>query len=168
MNNYPVMGYSPFWTMTSIMAFNNLYMSMYFHDYYNHSLHHSWLWHYHHHDYDRTHWSRERQQEYERRRAYYDSQGIEPNPNYVDPGTHKDEDYIQSYVDENSDEFYGSNAKEYTVGELPDESEVPQLASASEIVVKKKTSGAVWFLLIFGTILSIGIIALVMYNKGYF
>ena len=118
--------------------------------------------------------------EYARWRAYYDSQGVQPNPNYVDPETHRDEDYDQSYVDENSDEFYGANAEEYTVDELPDESEVPQLITASErepvtsqpvrheIVVKKKTSGAVWFVLIFGALLGIGIIALVMYNRGYF
>jgi len=183
-NHYPVATYSTsLWTMASIMAFNNLYMGIYFHDYYNHAFYHSWLWYYHHPDYDRTHWSRERQMEYERWRAYYDSQGIEPNPNYVDPETHKDEDYVESYVEKNTDEFYGPDVQEYTVEELPDESELPQLVTVSQqepinrtvkhettktIVVKKKTSGAVWFVLIFGALIVVGIIALVMYNRGYF
>lgn len=182
-NPYPVATYNPLWTMAACMAFNNLYMGIYFHDYYNHTMYHSWLWYYHHPDYDRSHWSHEQEMEYARWRAYYDSQGIQPNANYVDPDTHKDEDYTQSYVDQNPDKFYGPNAEEYTVDKLPDESEVPQLISTSgkepitsqmaqneprTIVVKQKTSGAVWFVLIFGAILIVGIIALVMYNRGYF
>ena len=44
-----------------------------------------------------------------------------PTPNYVDPGTNRDEDYVASYVEENPDEFYGENAESFTVEELPDE-----------------------------------------------
>ena len=59
--------------------------------------------------------------EYERWRAYYDSQNIKPDPNYVDPGTNRDEDYIESHVDKNPDKFYGEGASQVTVDELPDE-----------------------------------------------
>ena len=188
---YPVMGYSMY-SMTASMAFNNLMFGIYFHDYYNHAIQRSYLWHYHHRDYDRSHWSAEKQAEYDFYRDYYESQGVEPNPNYVDPGTNRDEDYVASYVEENPDEFYGDNAEVFTVDELPDEAAIKQelLAAASEtptvtttpatttptrappepqvIVVEKKTSGATWFLLIFGSLLVVGVVMLVMYNKGYF
>ena len=36
------------------------------------------------------------------------------------------------------------------------------------VYVEKKTSGATWFVLIFGSLLVVGVIVLVMYNKGYF
>ena len=54
-------------------------------------------------------------------KEYYESQGIEENPNYVDPGTNKDENYIASYVEENPDKFYGDDVEVVTVEELPDE-----------------------------------------------
>ena len=144
------------------------------------------MWHYHHRDYDRSHWSAEKQREYEYYRDYYESQGIEPNPNYVDPGTNADENYIASYVEENPDKFYGENAEVFTVDELPDEEALKTelLAAAEEtptvtastrappatqtVVVEKKTSGGTWFLLIFGSIIIVGVIMLAMYNKGYF
>lgn len=120
--------------------------------------------------------------EYERWRAYYDSQNIASNLNYVDPGTQRDEDYIGSYVQERPDDFYGSNAAEaVTVEELPNEAELRNIVLASDettpiqtqsqerrIIVQKKTSGATWFLLVFGSVLIVGIVVLVMYNKGYF
>lgn len=188
---YPVMGYSMY-SMTAAMAFNNIMFGIYFHDYYNHAIQRSYLWHYHHPKYDRSHWSAEKQAEYEFYRNYYEGQGVEPNSNYVDPGTNRDEDYIASYVEGNQDEFYGDNAEVFTVDELPDEAALKQelLADASGtptvtatpttttparsppepqvIVVEKKTSGATWFLLIFGSLLVVGVIMLVMYNKGYF
>lgn len=160
---------------------------IYFHDYYNHAIQRSYLWHYHHRDYDRSHWSAEKQAEYEYYKEYYESQGVEPNANYVDPGTNRDEDYVASYVEENPDEFYGDNAEVYTVEVLPDEAAIKQelLAAAEEtpavtttqtrapptkqtVYVEKKTSGATWFVLIFGSLLVVGVIVLVMYNKGYF
>ena len=182
---YPMAGYSMY-PLASSMVFGNLMMGIYFHDYYNHRLRHSWMWHYHHRDYDRSHWSKEKQMEYERWRAYYDSQNIKPDPNYVDPGTNRDEDYIESYVDKNPDKFYGDEAAQVTVDELPDEAALrnevmaaynPNNTQASatssqpqrvEVVVKKKTSGCTWFVLLFGSLLIVGIIVLVMYNKGYF
>lgn len=188
---YPVMGYSMY-SMGAAMAFNNLMFGIYFHDYYNHAIRRSYLWHYHHPKYDRSHWSAEKQAEYEFYRDYYEGQGVEPNSNYVDPGTNRDEDYVASYVEENPDEFYGDGAEVYTVDELPDEAAIKQelLAAAGEtptvttptttttqtrappatrtVYVEKKTSGATWFLLIFGSLLVLGVIMLVMYNKGYF
>ena len=105
----------------------------------------------------------------------------------MDPGTNRDEDYVASYVEENPDKFYGEGAEAYTVDELPDEEalkaellataeETPQVTTSSprappvtqKVIVQKKTSGATWFLLIFGSILIVGAIMLVMYNKGYF
>ena len=180
------------YSMTAAMAFNNLMFGIYFHDYYNHAIQRSYLWHYHHRNYDRSHWSAEKQAEYEFYRDYYENQGVEPNSNYVDPGTNRDEDYVASYVEENPDEFYGDGAEVYTVDELPDEAAIKQelLAAAGEtptvttpttttpqtrappvtrtVYVEKKTSGATWFLLIFGSLLVVGVIMLVMYNKGYF
>ncbi len=187
---YPVMGYSMY-SLTASMVFANMISGIYFHDYYNHRLHHSWLWHHHHPNYDRSHWSREKQMEYERWRAYYDSQNIKPDSRYVDPGTNRDEDYIQSHVEKNADKFYGANAEEtVTVEELPDEAALSnivlagggQTASTSttqaqrqkiqtqpqKIVVQKKTSGGTWFFLVFGSVLIVGIVVLIMYNKGYF
>lgn len=180
---YPVAGYS-LYSLHASMAFNNLMFGIYFHDYYNHSIRHSYLWHYHHRDYDRSHWSKEKQEEYEFYKEYYESQGVEPNPNYVDPGTNKDENYVASYVEENPDKFYGDDVEVVTVEELPDEEAIKQelLASAEtptvtsntqrappqRIIVEKRTSGATWFLLIFGSLLVVGVIMLVMYNKGYF
>ncbi|RKU33516.1 hypothetical protein C6496_22210 [Candidatus Poribacteria bacterium] len=188
---YPMMGYSMY-SLGASMAFNNLLFNIYFHDYYNHAIRHSYMWHYHHRDYDRSHWSAEKQREYEYYRDYYESQGIEPNSNYVDPGTNADENYIASYVEENPDKFYGENAEVFTVDELPDEEALKaELLAAAEdtptvtasastppstrappetrtVVIEKKTSGATWFLLIFGGILVAGVIMLVMYNKGYF
>lgn len=185
------MGYSMY-SMAASMAFNNLLFGIYFHDYYNHAIRHSYLWHYHHRDYDRSHWSAEKQREYEYYRDYYESQGIEPNSNYVDPGTNADENYTASYVEENPDKFYGENAEVFTVDELPDEEalkaellaaneETPTVTASSSttpstrappetrtVVIEKKTSGATWFLLIFGSIIVVGVIMLVMYNKGYF
>ena len=183
---YPMMGYS-IYSMQASMMFNNLMFGIYFHDYYNHAIQRSYLWHYHHPKYDRSHWSAEKQEEYEFYRDYYESQGVEPNSKYVDPGTNRDEDYVASYVDENPDEFYGDNAEVYTVDELPDEAAIKQeLLAAAEttptvtttqtrappttrtVYVEKKTSGATWFVLIFGSLLVVGVIVLVMYNKGYF
>jgi len=128
--------------------------------------------------------------EYEKWRAYYDSQGIKPDSRYVDPGTNPDENYIDSYVEQNPDKFYGENAEEaVTVEELPDEEALrnivlagdSQTASTSEvqtqsqvqtqpqkIVVQKKTSGGTWFVLVFGSLLIVGVVVLIMYNKGYF
>jgi len=182
---YPVAGYS-LYSLHASMAFNNLLFGIYFHDYYNHRIRHSYLWHYHHRDYDRSHWDAEKQKEYEFYKEYYESQGVEPNPNYVDPGTNRDEDYVASYVEENPDKFYGENVEAVTVEELPDEEAIKQelLASAEtstvttntqrappqpqRVIVEKKTSGATWFVLIFGSLLIVGIIMLVLYNKGYF
>lgn len=187
---YPMMGYSMY-PLAASMAFNNLMFGIYFHDYYNHSIRHSYLWHYHHRNYDRSHWSAEKQAEYERYRDYYESQGIEQNPNYVDPGTNPDENYVASYVEENPDKFYGDGAEAYTVDELPDEEALKsELLAAAEgtptvttpattrttrappatrtVVVEKQTSGATWFLLIFGSVLVVGVVVVVMYNKGYF
>ena len=148
------------------------------------------MWHYHHRDYDRSHWDAKKQAEYEQYKEYYESQGIEPNPNYVDPGTNRDEDYVASYVEENPDEFYGDGAEVFTVDELPDEEALKQELLAAEtqavssptsttsttrappatrtVVVENKTSGATWFFLVFGSMLVVGVIVLVMYNKGYF
>ena len=184
---YPMAGYS-IYSLTASMVFANMISGIYFHDYYNHRLHHSWLWYYHHPNYDRSHWSRERQMEYEKWRAYYDSQGIKSDSRYVDPGTNRDEDYIESHVNDNADKFYGENAEEaVTVEELPDEKELRNIVLASDsqtastsaaqtqaqaqpqrIVVQKKTSGGTWFVLVFGSLLIIGVVVLIMYNKGYF
>ncbi len=180
---YPMMGYSMY-SLTASMVFANAISGMYFHDYYNHRIHHSWLWYHHHPNYDRSHWSREKQMEYERWNTYYDSQGIKSDPRYVDPGTNRDEDFIEAHVDKNTDKFYGENAEEaVTVEELPDEQGLRNIVLASDnqtastsavqaqpqrIVVQKKTSGGAWFVLVFGSILIIGIVVLIMYNKGYF
>lgn len=150
------------------------------------------MWHYHHQNYDRSHWDAKKQAEYEYYKEYYESQGIEPNPNYVDPGTNRDEDYVASYVEENPDKFYGEGAESFTVDELPDEEalktellaaaeETPTVSASTSttaparappatrtIVIEKRTSGSTWFFLIFGSILVVGVIMLVMYNKGYF
>ena len=180
---YPMMGYSMY-SLTASMVFANAISGIYFHDHYNHRIHHSWLWYHHHPNYDRSHWSREKQMEYERWNTYYDSQGIKSDPRYVDPDTNRDEDYIESHVDKNADKFYGENAEEaVTVEELPDEKALSNIVLASDnqtastsavqaqpqrIVVQKKTSGGAWFVLVFGSILIIGIVVLIMYNKGYF
>ena len=184
---YPVTTY-PMYSLTASMAFNNLMFGIYFHDYYNHSIHRSYLWHYHHRGYDRSHWSREKQEEYEFYKDYYENQGIQPNENYVDPGTNRDEDYVASYVEENPDKFYGENVEVVTVEELPDEEAIKQelLATAEtptvntntqrappepveqRVIVQQKTSGATWFILIFCSLLILGGIMLVLYNKGYF
>lgn len=185
---YPVTTY-PMYSLTASMAFNNLMFNIYFHDYYNHAIRRSYLWHYHHPNYDRSHWSREKQEEYEFYKDYYESQGVVQNENYVDPGTNRDEDYIASYVEENPDKFYGENVEVVTVDELPDEEAIKQelLASAEtpsvntntqrappsepvqqRVIVEKKTSGATWFILIFCSLLIVGGIMLVLYNKGYF
>lgn len=180
------------YSMTASMAFSNLLFGIYFHDHYNHAIRHSYMWHYHHPNYDRSHWSAEKQREYEYYKDYYESQGIEPNSNYVDPGTNADENYIASYVEENPDKFYGEGAEVFTVDELPDEEALKgELLAAAEdtptvtasastttsarappetrtVVIEKKTSGATWFFLIFGSILVVGVIMLAMYNKGYF
>lgn len=150
------------------------------------------MWHYHHRSYDRSHWSAEKQAEYEYYKDYYESQGVEPNANYVDPGTSADENYVASYVEENPDKFYGEGAEVFTVDELPDEEalkaellaaneETPTVTASSAkntstrappatqtVVIEKKSSGTTWFLLIFGSILVVGVIMLAMYNKGYF
>lgn len=183
---YPMMGYSMY-SMAASMAFSNYMFGIYFHDHYNHAIRHSYLWHYHHRDYDRSHWDAKKQAEYEYYRDYYESQGIEPNANYVDPGTNRDEDYVASYVEENPDAFYGEGAEAFTVDELPDEEALKTelLAAAEEtptvttpttrappatrtLVVENKTSGATWFVLIFGSVLIVGGIMVVLYNKGYF
>jgi len=182
---YPMAGYS-LYSLHASMAFNNLMFGIYFHDYYNHAIQRSYLWHYHHRNYDRSHWSAEKQAEYEYYKDYYESQGVEPNANYVDPGTNRDEDYVASYVEENPDAFYGEGAEAFTVDELPDEEALKsELLAAAEttptvtsttrappatrtLVVEKRTSGATWFLLIFGSVLVVGVIVVVMYNKGYF
>ena len=184
---YPLGGYSTFPLLAS-MAYGNMMYGIYFHDHYNHMMHRSWLWHYHHHDYDRSHWSKDKQAEYEKWRTYYESEGVEKNPNYVDPGTNRDEDYTESYVEKNSDQFYGPNAAEaVTVEELPNENELRDtvLAGGSEsaaavqaqpqrvtverkVVVQKKTSGGTWFVIVFGSLIIVGIAVLVLYNKGYF
>lgn len=183
---YPMAGYSMY-SLGASMAFNNLMFGIYFHDHYNHAIRHSYMWHYHHRDYDRSHWDAKKQAEYEYYKEYYESQGIEPNPNYVDPGTNRDEDYVASYVQENPNEFYGQNAEVFTVDELPDEealkeellaaAETPTATTAvasrappapQKVIIEPKTSGGTWFVLIFGGILVVGVIAIVMYNKGYF
>ena len=180
---YPNPGYS-IYSLTASMVFANAISGIYFHDHYNHRVHYSWLRHHHHSDYDRSHWSRERQREYARWRAYYDSQGIQADRRYVDPRTNRDEDYIDSHVDKNADQFYGSNAQEaVTVEELPDEDSLRDIVLAGggravqtsaiqarpqRVVVQKKTSGGTWFVLVFGSVLIIGIVVLIMYNKGYF
>ncbi len=181
---YPMHGYSMY-SLTASMAFNNLMFGIYFHDYYNHAIRRSYLWHYHHRDYDRSHWDAEKQKEYEYYKEYYESQGIEANANYVDPGTNRDEDFVASYVEENPDKFYGDNVEVVTVEELPDEEALKQelIASAEtpnvttntqrapppqRVIVEKKTSSATWFVLIFGSLLIVGVIILVLYNKGYF
>ena len=182
-NPYPT--YS-LYSLQASMAFNNLMFGLYFHDYYNHAIRRSYLWHYHHRDYDRSHWTEEKQKEYEFYKEYYESQGVEPNSNYVDPGTNRDEDYVASYVEENPDKFYGDDVEVVTVEELPDEEAIKQelLASAETptvttntqrappqpqtVIIEKRTSGAMWFVLIFGSLLIVGVIMLVLYNKGYF
>lgn len=182
--------YSPYsmYSIESAMLYRNLMFGLYFHDYYNHAIRRSYLWHYHHQNYDRQHWTDEKQKEYEFYREYYESQGVEPNENYVDPGTNRDEDFVASYVEENPDKFYGDNAEVVTVDELPDEEAIKQelLATAEtptvnpntqrappepvqqRIIVEKKTSGATWFILVFCSLLIVGGIMLVLYNKGYF
>lgn len=182
---YPMGGYSMY-SLSASMAFNNIMFGIYFHDYYNHSIRHSYLWHYHHRDYDRSHWDAEKQAEYERYKEYYESQGVEQNANFVDPGTNADENYVASYVEENPDKFYGENVEVVTVEELPDEealkqelfasAETPSLATNTQrapptqqkLIVQNKTSGGTWFVLIFGSLLIVGVISLVLYNKGYF
>ena len=181
---YPMTGYSMYSLQRSMM-FNNLLFGIYFHDYYNHSIRHSYLWHYHHRDYDRSHWDAKKQAEYEHYKEYYENQGVEPSANYVDPDTNRDEDFAATYVEENPDKFYGDNVEVVTVDELPDEAALKQelIASAEtptvttntqraspsqRIIVEKSTSGGTWFVLIFGGLLIVGGIMLVMYNKGYF
>lgn len=181
---YPMTGYSMYSLQRSMM-FNNLLFGIYFHDYYNHSIRHSYLWHYHHRDYDRSHWDAKKQAEYEHYKEYYENQGVEANANYVDPDTNRDEDFAATYVEENPDKFYGDNVEVVTVDELPDEAALKQelIASAEtptvttntqrappsqRIIVEKRTSSATWFVLIFGGLLIVGGIMLVMYNKGYF
>ena len=181
---YPMHGYS-LYSLQASMAFNNLMFGLYFHDYYNHSIRHSYLWHYHHRDYDRSHWDAKKQAEYEQYKEYYESQGIEANANYVDPDTNRDEDFVASYVEENPDKFYGENVEVVTVEELPDEealkqeliasAETPTVTSNTQrapppqrVIVEKRTSGAMWFVLIFGSLIIVGGIMLVLYNKGYF
>ena len=181
---YPMTGYSMYSLQRSMM-FNNLLFGIYFHDYYNHSIRHSYLWHYHHRDYDRSHWDAKKQAEYEHYKEYYENQGVEANANYVDPDTNRDEDFAATYVEENTDKFYGDNVEVVTVDELPDEKALKQelIASAEtptvttntqrappsqRIIVEKSTSGGTWFVLIFGGLLIVGGIMLVMYNKGYF
>ena len=181
---YPMTGYSMYSLQRSMM-FNNLLFGIYFHDYYNHSIRHSYLWHYHHRDYDRSHWDAKKQAEYEHYKEYYENQGVEANANYVDPDTNRDEDFAATYVEENTDKFYGDNVEVVTVDELPDEAALKQelIASAEtptvttntqrappsqRIIVEKSTSGGTWFVLIFGGLLIVGGIMLVMYNKGYF
>ena len=181
---YPMTGYSMYSLQRSMM-FNNLLFGIYFHDYYNHSIRHSYLWHYHHRDYDRSHWDAKKQAEYEHYKEYYENQGVEANANYVDPDTNRDEDFAATYVEENPDKFYGDNVEVVTVDELPDEAALKQelIASAEtptvttntqrappsqRIIVEKSTSGGTWFVLIFGGLLIVGGIMLVMYNKGYF
>ena len=181
---YPMTGYSMYSLQRSMM-FNNLLFGIYFHDYYNHSIRHSYLWHYHHRDYDRSHWDAKKQAEYEHYKEYYENQSVEPSANYVDPDTNRDEDFAATYVEENPDKFYGDNVEVVTVDELPDEAALKQelIASAEtptvttntqraspsqRIIVEKSTSGGTWFVLIFGGLLIVGGIMLVMYNKGYF
>ena len=191
-NNYRTF-YNPYpsyslYSLQASMAFNNLMFGLYFHDYYNHSIRRSYLWHYHHPNYDRQHWTDEKQKEYEFYRDYYESQGVEPNESYVDPGTNRDEDFVASYVEENPDKFYGDNVEVVTVDELPDEEAIKQELLATvetpsvntntqrappepveqRIIVEKKTSGATWFILVFCSLLIVGGIMLVLYNKGYF
>ncbi len=192
-NNYRTF-YNPYptyslYSLQASMAFNNLMFGLYFHDYYNHAIRRSYLWHYHHPNYDRQHWTDEKQKEYEFYKDYYENQGIVPNENYVDPGTNRDEDFVASYVEENPDKFYGDNVEVVTVEELPDEEAIKQelLATAEtptvtsntqrappqqpvqqKVVVVKKSSGVTWFILIFCSLLIVGGIMLVLYNKGYF
>lgn len=192
-NNYRTF-YNPYptyslYSLQASMAFNNLMFGLYFHDYYNHAIRRSYLWHYHHPNYDRQHWTDEKQKEYEFYKDYYENQGIVPNENYVDPGTNRDEDFVASYVEENPDKFYGDNVEVVTVEELPNEEAIKQelLATAEtptvtsntqrappqqpvqqKVVVVKKSSGVTWFILIFCSLLIVGGIMLVLYNKGYF
>jgi len=170
------MGYMPGYSMysyTNSLLFANLFMGIYFHDYYNHSLHHSRLWYHHHRDYDTSHWSEEKQKELEQWREYYENQGIKPNKNYVDPGTSRDTDYIKGYIEKDPDKFYGAKASEVTVEELPDESGSPPKyteppESEYMAAAEPRTSGGTWFVLIFGAIIVVGIVSLKLYNEGYF
>jgi len=146
---------------------------IYFHDYYNHRLYHSWLWYHHHRDYDISHWPQDKQRELQQWRDYYENQGIQPDKNYVDPGTSRDTDYIKDYVDKHPDEFYGAKASEVTVEELPDESGGPPGYTEPpereyKVTVERSTSGGTWFLLIFGAICVAGVVAFKLYNQGYF
>ena len=165
--NY-VSGYSMYSLGASRSFMNGLLIGgamMYFHDSYNHRLHHSRLWYYHHRDYDTSHWPPEKQKEQQQWQEYYENQGTEPNKNYVDPGTSRDTDYIKTYVDKNPDEFYGAKASEVTVEELPDESGAPPKYTEPP---ERSTSGGTWFMLIFGAICVAGVVAFKLYNEGYF
>ena len=165
-------GYSAY-SLTRSMLFANLYMGIYFHDPYRHGLHRSWLWYHHHRDYDTSHWDAKKQAELEKWRAYYENQGVGQEKNYADPGTNRDTDYIKDYVGKNPDQFYGAKASEVTVEELPDESGAPpgftqHAEKQYNVSVEHSTSGGTWFLLIFGVICVVGIVALKFYNQGYF
>ena len=192
-NNYRTF-YNPYSTYSlysyqRAVLYNNLMFGLYFHDYYNHAIRRSYLWHYHHPNYDRQHWTDDKQKEYEFYKEYYENQGVEQNESYVDPGTNRDEDFVASYVEENPNKFYGDNVEVVTVDELPDEEAIKQelLATAEtptvntntqrappeepvqqRIIVQKKTSGATWFILVFCSLIIVGGIMLVLYNKGYF
>lgn len=116
----PVTTYSDY-NMLDAAMFGNMMFGLYFHDYYDHSVKHSYLWHYHHQDYDISHWSDEQIQLYHHFMNYYKEQGIEPDARYVDPGTNPDENYISEFVDANAEDFYGDDVETITVESLPDE-----------------------------------------------
>ena len=116
----PVTMYSDYNMMDAVM-FGNMMFGIYFHDYYDHSISHSYLWHYHHQDYDISHWSDEQIELYYHFMNYYKEQGIEPDARYVDPGTYPDENYIFEFVDANAEDFYADDVETVTVESLPDE-----------------------------------------------
>ena len=179
--HYPITRY-PKYSLKASKAFNNFMFGIYFHDYYDHRIRHSYLWHYHRRDYDRSHWDFERQREYEYFMEYYSSQGIEYDPYYVDPNTYYDEDYIDGYIDENQDEFYSEIIETVTVEELPDEesllkeirvlNEIPKTNPSTTINQKSRfkdesLKSRIWSVILFGSI-GIGIaIFIVVCNRKF-
>lgn len=163
--NNPVTSYSDYNMMDAVM-FGNMMFGIYFHDYYDHVMPHSYLWHYHHQDYDISHWSDEDIQLYHHFMNYYKEQGTEPDARYVDPGTSADENYIQAFVDANSEDFYGKDVETVTVESLPDEELLAQefrqhiKLNAPEEDVYKHTSPSVFMAIYIGLLVLVGIFLL--------
>ena len=161
---YPVDDYTTY-RFANCLKFKNFMFGIYFHDYYNHAIPHSYLWHYHHPDYDRSHWSAGMQAECSYYEEYYFTQGIERNINYVDPGTYQDEDYISKYVEDNLDKFYGENSQAFSVEELPNEKD---LKSSRINNTSNKLVRSPLLVLIFGGMLILSIIVVILHHRGYF